>query len=264
MKKYWAVFRISWQKRLEYRFNFFLERLRNIVILLLLYYLWHNLTLASGRFAGYFSPELFTYVFAASLLKSAVFGGQSRTMAQEINNGDFSTYLVKPVNHFLYIFFQELAERSLYLLCAIFEVLIFILLLRPPLFWQSDFKLVGLFLVAVIFALLLYLVLSYLVSLLAFWSREAMGPRFLYEWILEFASGAYFPLNVLSHGFLVFLHFLPFAYLIYFPLSIYLGKLNSGQINQVFLVQLGWIIAAGFLCVWVWHKGLKRYTGEGI
>ncbi len=51
-RKYGTIFRISWEKELEYRFNFFLARLRNIMVMLLLYFVWVALTGDSGRFAG--------------------------------------------------------------------------------------------------------------------------------------------------------------------------------------------------------------------
>ena len=51
-----------------YRLNFVLGRFRNIIVLLLLFYVWRSLTLKTGTFAGYSDTELITYVFAVNIL----------------------------------------------------------------------------------------------------------------------------------------------------------------------------------------------------
>ena len=264
MRKYWVVLKMSIDRMFAYRFNFFLGRLRNIIFLLLLFYLWRSLTLKSGIFAGYSEAELVTYVFGANLLRSVIFGAQSRDIADEINQGIFSKYLVMPVNYFWFNFCRELGQRLVHLFSASVEVIIFAFILKARLAAPADVKTMLLCLTAIVLAVFLYFILSFFVSLLAFWSREAMGPRFLFEWILEFASGAYFPLDILSRAIFTALSFLPFFYIIYLPISIYLGKLNSLEIYLGLGRQIGWIIVAGSLTYLAWQQGLKKYTGEGI
>src|SRR3990172_158315 len=140
MKKYLTIFRISWQRELEYRFNFALGRLRSIVVLLLLYSIWHTLASTTGTFAGYTQRELITYVLGANILRSIVFGAQARSVAAEINDGTFSTYLVKPVNHFLFVFFRELAQRSISTVSAVIEVALFSFLVDARIFLQVDWR----------------------------------------------------------------------------------------------------------------------------
>lgn len=264
MKKYLIVFKLSWARQLEYRFNFLLGRLRNIIILLLLFYVWRSLTYATGTFAGYSNLELITYIFGINILRSVIFGSQSIETAREINEGSFSIYLIKPVNYFFYVFAREMAERMINVAAAIFEIIIFILILDVKIFLQTNFNLLFLFLISSVFALILYFILSYLISLIAFWSRECFGPRFLFEWFLEFASGAYFPLDILPKLFFKALSFMPFMYIIYLPMSIYLGKYNFSQIITGMSLQVFWIVVFSIITYFVWCKGLKRYVGEGM
>jgi ABC-2 type transport system permease protein len=114
MKKYFTIFKIGWQNEMEYRLNLLLGRLRSITTFVLLYYIWHSLAASSGKFAGFTWPELITYIFGVNILRSVIFGAQSRLVAQEITSGSFSMYLVKPVNHLLFTFARELSQRSLY------------------------------------------------------------------------------------------------------------------------------------------------------
>ncbi len=263
-RKYWVIFKISGQKELEYRFNFFLARLRNVLVMLLLYFVWLALTRKSGRFAGYSQTELVTYVFGINILRSAIFGAQSRQVASDINDGRLSAYLTMPLNYFSRTFSAELAQRSLYAMTALAEVLLFSLLFKVGLSIQRNAAILVCFSVSMALAVILYFLLSYVMSLLAFWSREAMGPKFLFDWVLEFASGAYFPLDILSPALFRVLAFLPFASIIYLPMQIYLGRVGLHGALQGIALQGAWIAAFGPAVFWIWKRGLKKYTGEGI
>lgn len=264
MKKYWAIFKVSWSQMFAYRLNFILGRFRSIVVLVMLYYVWHSLAGEKGSFASYSELELITYVFIVNILRSVIFGTQSRELAQEINSGMFSKYLTMPLNIFWYNFFREAAQRIVNLISAIVEVFIFTLIIKADLFWQSGLMNWGLFMLSLIFALFIYYLLSFIVSMLAFWSREAMGPRFLFEWTLEFMSGIYFPLNILSTLWFSILIRLPFFYLIFFPISIYLGTYDTGFIIRAFVQQLFWLLILSALAKVIWERGLRKYSGEGI
>lgn len=106
--------------------------------------------------------------------------------------------------------------------------------------------------------------MSYAVNLIAFWSREATGPRFLFEWFLEFASGSYFPLTILRPAFFLFLGSLPFIGVMFIPLMIYLGNIGYCDIPAYLTIQAWWILASGVIARVLWKKGLKKYTSEGI
>ncbi len=259
--KYFTAFHLSLSEQLTYRFNFIVGRVRNIIILLLLYYVWIELTRHTGQFASFTREELITYVFLVNILRSFIFGSQSRRIASEINDGTFSSYLTKPVNHFLHFYARELAERLVLTFTAIIEVVILSLILDLNLLVPNSISIISLFLVSLFLAHVLYYILSYCISLLAFWSREAMGPRFLFEWLLEFASGAYFPLNIVSPFFFTILQMLPFMYLIFSPAMIYLDQYSA---LEIIFTQILWIITSGLLAIYIWQKGLRRYTGEGI
>ena len=147
---------------------------------------------------------------------------------------------------------------------AVLETIVFMFLFKVKFFYQADFKLILVVIFSIILANIIYFIISYLVSLIAFWSREAMGPRFLFEWILEFASGAYFPLDILSPVIFTFLLWFPFMYLLYIPMAIYLGRYDLSLALLSVFVQLFWISLLSALTYYIWKKGLKKFTGEGI
>ncbi len=241
-----------------------MERLRNVVALVILYFLWSEIGRKTGRFAMFTLDELVTYIVVGHAAKAFVFGTQSRKIAMDINSGLFSSYVLKPMNVLSYCYFQELAVRFVNVISAIVEIAVFVAITGAHVLFPDSGFLTLAFLGSLLLAHFLYFILSFAVSMVAFWSREAMGPRFLYEWILEFSSGAYFPLNILSQGFFIAAAFTPFFYMLFVPLMTYLGKLSPEALAISFMIQFLWLFFSGILTWQIYSRGLKRYTGEGM
>lgn len=264
MKKYLSVFRLELKRKLEYRFNFLLEQLRALVVFILLYSVWTNLTTNSRFFAGYSKLELITYVVGVTLLYPLMFSQQTRQVAIEINNGTLSQLLIKPVNYFWYNFARECADRIISFLFSVAVLVILFVLFGYEIVLQGNVQSIIFFLLATLFAVFLSYLLVFMVNLFAFWSREANGPRFVFEWITYFISGQFFPLNILSAGIFHVVILFPFAYILYFPIQIYLGKLEGLALLEVVVFQLFWIVLTSLFVRWAWKKGVARYSGEGI
>jgi len=264
MKKYVLAFKLSMARITAYRLDVFMGKIRNIIALLLLYYVWLTLSATTGTFAGLSATELTTYVFMASVAGRAVFAGNTRRVSSDINDGTFSNYLTRPVNHFVFTYFEELAERIFQTILACIEVVILLALLQTEILLQTNMTQLAFFFVTLFFAHILYYIMTYAMALISFWSREAMGPRFLFDWFVDFAAGSYFPLHLLSGIFLMVAAALPFMYLLYAPIMIYLGHFTIGQSIDVILIQLCSIVFIGTITNILWHRGLRQYSAEGI
>jgi ABC-2 type transport system permease protein len=53
----------------------------------------------------------------------------------------------------------------------------------------------------------------------------------------------------------------PFPYMVYFPAAILVGK--EVNIWQGLGVMAGWMGIAFILNRWLWHRGIKQYSGMG-
>ena len=80
---------------------------------------------------------------------------------------------------------------------------------------------------------------------------------------LPISSGHLFPLNILPPAIEHALYFTPFPYQLYFPISVYLGKLTGAELAQGLLVQLGWVIAMYLFARFAWNRGIKKYAAAG-
>jgi len=81
--------------------------------------------------------------------------------------------------------------------------------------------------------------------------------------LMEFASGRFFPLNILPAFLFKLINFLPFSFLVFFPLNVYLGRLTLPEVYRGLLTQAIWIVLLFVVLKIVWSLGLRRYEAVG-
>lgn len=263
--KYWQTVKVSWESGFVYRLNFIMWRVRNILQLLTIYFLWTAILKNNATAFNYSQSALLTYIFGTSLMRSIVFSSRSVDAQGEISNGDLNNYLVKPLNYFQYWFSRDIADKALNIFFSIGELVLLFLWLRPPLIIQSSPIILISFVVATLLAMIMYFYFSFLISMTTFWVPEGQGwpQRFLIFMILEFLAGGLFPLDILPGPIFAFVSRLPSAYFLNTPLQIYLGRLTPSEIILSIGIMTVWIILFYYLAKVAFQKGLRIYGAYG-
>lgn len=266
MNKYWTIFKISFQQEFAYRLNFIMWRVRNVLQIFLIFFLWSTVFSEPGRnFFGYDRTKILTYVFGVLVMKAIVLSARAVDVAKEVAKGDLTNYLLKPISYFKYWLSRDIASKVLNLSFAVFEFGLLYFILKPQIFIQSDPLFVSFFLISLVTAVFLFFVILFITNAVPFWAPETdWGAQFLvYVIVVEFLSGALFPIDILPAGFQNILYLTPFPYLIFFPLQIYLGKLSYAFVIRGVLIALFWAVVLWFTMRSVWARGLKVYRSEG-
>ena len=263
MKKYWIVIKNTWDETFTYRLNFTMWRVRVVLQLLTMYFFWLSITNQSAHIFGYTQNLMITYILGTSLIGSIVLSSRTSDVGDNINRGDLSIFLIRPINYFLYWFSRDIGDKAMNILFSVSELTILFLILNPPWFLQQNINFILLSLIACLLALFLYFLINLLLGFIGFWSPEVWGPRFIFYIIVTFFAGGLFPLDILPKPIFNFFQYLPFTYLMYFPLKIYLGQLGYPEILRGLSVCFIWIILMYFIVQTVWLKGLKSYTAQG-
>lgn len=265
MKKYWLIFRLSWQNALTYRLNFIMWRVRSLIGFLASYLFWLAIVNSNQNVAGYNSSLLLTYIFLSGFLRNLVISNVSYTACMEIATGDLSNYLIKPLGYFKYWLTRDLADKALNLSFFAPEIIALYYLLRPTIVLpQTFFPAISFFIISFL-AALIYFFLSFLISTYAFWHPEHNGwpLRFLFIMLLEVLSGSSIPLDIFPPAIMKIFQISPFSYLIFYPNQIWLNRLNPNQIINVYLMTFFWLIVFYTLFRFVWQKGIKNYSAYG-
>ena len=263
MKKYFYIARNTWRVAFAYRLSFLIWRIRNVVQYLLAYLFWIAVIPSNSSVLGYTQNEIITYTFGSMIVVSIVFSTLTPNIASEINEGKLSQYLLQPTSYIKFWFGKDIADKALNILFSVIELSILFFLLHPPVFLQTQLVTLFLSLLTICLAVILYFFFSIILSLYGFWSNESWGVRFIFQQLVSFLSGAIFPLDMLPKPIFGLFQALPFPYMLFFPLKVYMGELSSHEIMIGLLVMVFWIQALYLLTYGIWRIGLRSYTAQG-
>lgn len=263
MKKYLVAYSISLQETLQRRSTLFMDRLGGFAVVLSLYSFWSALLGDKPSFLGYTRPEMISYVLVINVLRALVFTGRGWHLVGDISNGKISSYLVRPISYHAYSLSLDLAQKSVHVVSAFFEVALLAAFIHGGLYFPTHLATWLLFAASAVLASLIFFFMEFIVSSLAFWTSESGGPLFCFELFLQFAAGAFFPLDVLPEVLRRALNVTPFPYLVYFPARIFLEKVPLAEAARVLAIEAVWlgVFLAGALSIW--RAGVRSYAAEG-
>lgn len=263
MQKYIRVAKDAWDEMLTYRLSFLMWRVRNIFQLLTIYFLWNALLPSSASLAGYNRSLMITYVLGTSLMSSIVWSSKTIQVGDDINEGNLSNFLLKPMSYITYWFAKDIGDKTMNVLFSLIELTLFVILFHPPLFLQTNIGILLTTFVTTVLATILYFFLNFLMGLIAFWNPETWAPRFLLFNLMTFFAGNLFPLDILPKPLYLISQLLPFQYMLYFPIKMYLGQLPFMSIVTGLTLSIIWTVLLAQCVRMTWKKGLQSYAAYG-
>lgn len=263
MNKYLLVLTNTWNEIFTYRLNFVMWRIRTVLQFLIVYFLWVSVMPESGQLFGYSKELMMTYVLMTQVVGTMIFSTRTGEIAENINSGDLSIFLVRPWGYFKYWFFRDLGDKAVNLSFSAVEITLILLLFQPPIFLQTNPLFLIMAVVAIGIAVFLHFFISCLLSMIGFWSSDVWAPRFIFYISINFFTGGIFPLDILPNHIFQILKYSPFAYLQFFPIKVYLGQVSLPEILVGLLIGIFWTIFFYFVLKLIFNKGLKNFTAAG-
>jgi len=267
VKKYWHIINIGIQNSLAYRVNFLFRIVFGFIPLLATIYLWRAVYSSKepGRDVGDYSlAQMISYYLIVTIVD--VFTAVSEDdwqIAADIKDGNISQFLVKPINYLSYRLCLFSSGRLIYMAVALIPLGLFILSFRHYFVLPPDLATAGWFLFSVALTALLQFFMSYAMAMLAFWVLEVSTFIFILFAFEYIASGHLFPLDILPAQISRLLFYTPFPYQMYFPVSIYMGRISGIALFQGFLMQIGWVLVAYVVARLMWLRGIRKYGAVG-
>jgi ABC-2 type transport system permease protein len=105
--------------------------------------------------------------------------------------------------------------------------------------------------------------IEWTLAMSALWTNRVSAINQTYEVILVFFSGFFAPLAVMPRPLQILADFLPFRWLIAFPIELTLGRLSPQAAAFGFMMQGFWLLAALTILSFVWRAGVKQYSAVG-
>lgn len=263
MRKYAIAYGIALQETLQRRATLIMDRIGGFAVVLSLYSFWAALLSDKNSFLGYTRPEMMTYVLLINVLRAFVFTGRGWLLVGDISNGRISSYLVRPISYMNYSLSLDLAQKTVHVASAILELGLLVWIVHGNLFIPTSAAAWLGFAAAAVLSSLVFFFLEFTVSSFAFWTSESAGPLFCFELIVQFASGAFFPLDVLPAPIFKILRATPFPYMVYIPMRIFLEKSSPAEALKTLTIEAGWLVVFALIAAAVWRRGISSYSAEG-
>lgn len=262
MKAIGTVFETTLNQYFVYRLSFVMWRFRNILNILLVYYLWTSVFAGKRTLFSYTQDQMITYVLLVNIAGAIVLSTRTHEIASDILSGDIMNYLIKPISVQWYITARELADKFLNIVLAGAEICLLLYIFTPRISLDLSTRSVAISLLFLGIGIVLSFLLSLQLSLIAFWTPEVWAPRFIFMVFVGFLSGNLVPLDILPKAMYDALLLTPFPYLIYFSSKALVHGATFPLVKPL-IVSVGWCIVLAILVRWTWKKGLKEFSFYG-
>lgn len=263
LQKWWATIRISWSQQTAYKLNFVLLVIGPVLVFFFIRYsLWSAIYNLEGitTLQGYDFPSMLAYQVWVMIVGFLALGYNSRDLAQDIRLGRISAYLIYPFGFWQFHLSSFLAFQGMQLLISAFTFAMVWAIGWVP--WSG----IGPMGQGIGFAFcvaLFWFQASFLIGLLGFWLEQTWVLRVMLVTVSQFFSGALLPLELFPQWLRSLLDFLPFPYLTYVPVKLFMGE-YAGSLWWAYGILLLWTLLISALSQLTWRRGIKLYTAAGM
>ncbi|OKH32862.1 multidrug ABC transporter permease [[Phormidium ambiguum] IAM M-71] len=252
-----ALLLVYYAYMLEYRAELLLWVLSGSLPLILMG-IW--MEAAEGGGFGLSPLDFARYFIAAFVVRQLNVVWVIWEFEKQVVQGTLSPLLLQPLDPGWHHFASHISERFARL-PFIFILVVLFFVLYPESFWIPSVGKFLLFLVAVILAFILRFLIQYSLAMFSFWLERATALEQFWFLLYLFLSGIVAPLEVFPPQVREFVLWTPFPYIVHFPAALLVGL--PVNVMRGFLAILGWCVIFFILNRWLWHRGLKRYSGMG-
>ena len=214
--------------------------------------------------SGYTEAQMiFYYIMVAIVDVLTAVNEDDWQIAADIREGNISQFLLKPVDYLWYRLCLFFSARIAFISMACIPLAVFIFCFRGYCVAPASATALAVFPLSLVLTALLQFFISYAMAMLAFWLLEISTFIFILFAFEYLASGHLFPLDVLPPLLNHILFFTPFPYQLYFPISIYMGKVAGLDLWRGLLIQFLWVVLTYAFARFMWRRGVRKYSAFG-
>lgn len=263
LQKSRALINTTIKVSLAYKFEMLLTVFFGPLSLLVTYLLWKAIFAYNGAevIGGFTFDEMVAYYVLSWFVFILRYNDIEDWIIHDVRMGNIVKNLVKPVGYIMEGFLFTLGHRSLALFIEAIPILIIgVFLFKIKVIWTY----LILFLISVSLALLLNYFICCIVGMTSFWIVHSRGLSRLKRILISFLSGNMIPLTFFPLAFQNISFYLPFQYLTYVPINIFLGKYSFMEIFRLFSMEIAWIIVFYAMAILVYNRAIRRSSSVGI
>ena len=259
---YVQQFKTTLAMMFQYRASLLIWTIGQVLEPLVYLIVWSVVSESSGGSVGSFSTGDFAaYFIALMLVNQFTYSWIMYVFEYRIREGQLSFALLKPVHPI----HSDIADNVSSKLITLPIVILMAAALSVA--FHAIFALTlwatAMFIPVLLLAFLVRLLLEWTLAQAAFWTTRVSAINQTYFVLMLFLSGQIAPLALLPQPVQVVAGFLPFRWMIGFPVELLLGRLTPAEAFIGLGAQVAWLVVGIVLVRVVWHAGVRNYSAVG-
>lgn len=254
---------VHFQGLSEYRGDVLVYVISSFMVPLILMNVW--LAIADSRTSSLDEKTYLVQYFFLQMIVT-IFNGawHGFFMGEDIKNGKISQFIIKPTSYLLYQITENISEKAWKIILSVPIIALLYVVYNNYLSFTLEISFLPVIIIVIVFSFLINFLLEHIIGLSAFWLSSTRSIKNYNEILLYLTSGRLYPLQYIKNPFIVTgISFLPYQYIISFPVNTILYKLTILDVYKGIGMQMFWITILFLLYKFLWYKGLKIYDAQG-
>ncbi len=262
LNNYFGVIRSSFKKGFVYKIDNTLSIVNRIIEVSVMIFIWKAIYGNSGTINGMSLSNLIIYYALAYSLGHIMTWGINEYMSDSIKKGIINMELLYPIDYMRYFFCYKLGNIFRQLIAISIPTFIILILLFKI---NLSFHLINIlfFLLITILSTIIVFFIEFIFGLMAFYTTSGWGLQVLKKSLVTILSGQIAPIVFFPNFIVKIINILPFADLIYSPITTLLNMNSTNDIWIILLRQFIWIIILYVASKLIYKKAIKNVTIYG-
>lgn len=257
-----AATAVAMQERAQYRVNLWIWSLASILQIVISLAVWRAVARAGdGSVAGYAASEFVGYFLVLLVVREMTYTGVPWRFEDWVRDGTLASRLLRPRHPLLYFFASDIAFR-VYSGMVIFPAAIVLGFAFNGRVDATPTS-VALTVLLVPVATVTRLMADSIVACSAMWFVRINGIRGMYYLVMLFLGGQFAPLSVLPERFEQVARWLPFYWMLGYPVELAIGRAPIADAWFGLGALLGWLLALWLVLQFVWARGVRAHESVG-
>ena len=250
-----------------YRASMLISLLTGPIFIVFNYIIWKAIYGASGTslMGGFTFDQIVVYYVIMALTNYFTWDDTEEDLAEKVETGDLTSYLVKPISYIRYSFFNKMGHRTVAALIEAFPVVLLVGIILGFGIFSTRHMLE--YAATIVIAIVISFQIRLIVGLSAFWLTKPRGFIWLYRMSSGLLSGFIIPLTFFPPAIQGVLAYLPFQFTRFVPAQAFLGGYSLAGISLtpagVMLYGLAYIVCLSAVTWCLWKLSVKRFCGVG-
>lgn len=244
-----------------YKMNTLFSILSGMILLFIQSEVWYAL-FKQGKQVEATLGEAITYMILSSILLKRIQLYPGHALSKSISNGEIALELNKPISLILFYTAQEAGKAFFRFVVTAIPMFVFSLsffAFLPPI----NFTYFVLFLITSVLGLVILVLFDCILGYSSFWVMNNWYIPRIESALFIFFGGTTVPLWFYPQWILNICNVLPFRYITYDVINIYLGRITVSGVLKVIFIQIFWILLLWIFERMIWMKATKKIIIQG-